>query len=390
VDQADSQESKGFEGRNGVCRGRGQPRGWWPPRRSPRLAARPVVAVAAATLGLVLLAAPARAQVALNLYGNADYHAMKDSGQTTNAFGTALADVFLSGTKEKLSYLAEFVFEVGDNNEFAVDVERLQLGYQVTEWFRVAAGRFHTAFGYINDSYHHGAYYLLSTGRPTFVNFEDGGGLIPAHSVGLHIDGRFHLGSSRLRYDAELANGRAATSDQVTNRIDPNNGKAVNLRLRLEPGGVLDGLVFGGNVYLDTIDTTDALMVPVRMSEQAYGAHLAYMEHNVHLISETALFRHVESNGGPTHQTVATFVELGYSFAELTPYARYERTSFGSGPVDPYWAAGAAARGSFHVVTGGLNYLASDSVALKLEGKYQHFDSNQTSKGLSAQVAYAF
>lgn len=345
--------------------------------------------IVAAGLVVCATSTPARAQVALNLYGNADYHAMKDNGTTTNSFGSALADVFLSGTKEKLSYLAEIVFEVGENNEFAADVERLQVGYQVAEWLRVAAGRFHTAFGYVNDAYHHGAYYLLSTSRPTFVNFEDGGGLIPAHSVGIHVDGRFHLGSSRLRYDADLANGRASSSDQVTNGVDPNNGKAVNFRLRLEPGGALDGLVFGGNIYLDTISTTDPMMVPVRMSEQAFGGHLAYLEHNIHLISEVALFRHVESDGGPTHHTVATFVELGYSLGEVTPYARYERTSFGSA-IDPYWALTAAARGSFHLVTAGVNYLASESVALKLEGQYQHFDSDQTKKVLAAQVAYAF
>ena len=46
-------------------------------------------------------------------------------------------------------------------------------GKQDRLWFKVAAGRFHTALGYWNETYHHGTYLHTSITRPVAVRFED-------------------------------------------------------------------------------------------------------------------------------------------------------------------------------------------------------------------------
>src|SRR6185295_17726091 len=142
----------------------------------------------------------------------------------------------------------------GDTNEFGIDMERIEVAYLFSDYLRLRFGRFHTAIGYYNDAYHHGRYFQTTVDRPEIVRFEDEGGLIPAHSVGLHADGRFPLGAlGALRYDADLANGRGATPAEVTNLADANGAKAYNLRLRIEPA-FLDGLIAGASIYVDKID----------------------------------------------------------------------------------------------------------------------------------------
>ena len=110
--------------------------------------------------------------------------------RTTNAFSAPRLELFLTSTQGKLAFLAETMFEVGDANEFGIDMERIEIGYLFSDKFRLRVGRFHTAIGYYNDAYHHGRYFQMTVDRPTMVRFEDEGGLIPAHSVGLHGDGR--------------------------------------------------------------------------------------------------------------------------------------------------------------------------------------------------------
>ena len=165
----------------------------------------------------VLAGGPAFAgDVNLNAYGDVDYVVAKQTATpVTNSFQSPRLELFLTATQDRLAFLAETMFEV-DNNEFGVDIERVEVAYIFAEWFRVRAGRFHTAIGYYNDAYHHGRYFQTTVDRPEMVRFEDEGGLIPAHSVGLHADGRVPIGAAgSLRYDVDLANGRGRVPSEV-------------------------------------------------------------------------------------------------------------------------------------------------------------------------------
>ncbi|MFI4941382.1 MAG: hypothetical protein ACHP7O_13720, partial [Burkholderiales bacterium] len=43
--------------------------------------------------------------------------------------------------------------------------------------------------------------------RPLFLEFEDGGGILPAHMVGVWGTGKFKMDRGRLTYDAFVGNG---------------------------------------------------------------------------------------------------------------------------------------------------------------------------------------
>src|ERR1043165_7950585 len=193
----------------------------------------------AAVVTLVAAAAPGRADISISLYGDVD-GGIATTGKregTTDGFSAAKLELFTTAHSGNWAFLAETLFEAGDDNEFGVDVERLQINYLYRDWLRVAIGRFHTAVGYYNDGFHHGAFFMPATARPQIVQFEDDGGVIPAHSVGVHIDGRLPPGESPLRYDIDLGNGRASNREIGQVEHDTNRPKSFNVRLRYEPAG---------------------------------------------------------------------------------------------------------------------------------------------------------
>jgi hypothetical protein len=355
------------------------------------------LAPAAAFCCFMLGAVGARAQLVINSYGDVGYdlnHAKDPTGATTttNTFSSPRVELFLSETQGRLAFLAETMFEVGDDNGFAVDVERVEVAYLFSEYFRLRAGRFHTAIGYYNDAYHHGRYFQTTVDRPEMVRFEDEGGIIPAHSVGIHADGRFPLGTfGSLRYDVDLANGRGHVPSEITNLRDANNAKAYNLRLRIEPA-FLDGLIIGGNVYVDTINATDAAMLlpPEKIDELILGAHLVYLEKNIHFIAEYLHVSHKVSATGYSGSTQAGFVEVGYTFDRWTPYYRFQRLSFPA-MLDLFYAQNALAPlGSFDAHVVGVRFGVSDFIAFKLEGGYTSLDAGGNVKTGAAQCAFAF
>jgi hypothetical protein len=351
-----------------------------------------VLAVAGCLTGVPLAA---RAQLAINVYGDIDYEIDHTTSptQNSNSFSAPRLELFLQEQQGRLAFLAETMFEVGNNNEFGIDMERIEVAYLFSDYFRLRFGRFHTAIGYYNDAYHHGRYFQTTIDRPEIVRFEDEGGLIPAHSVGIHGDGRFSLGDlGTLRYDVDVANGRGATPGEVTNLADANGPKAYNLRLRIEPA-FLDGLIVGGNIYYDTIDAAAAAVPPLpaqRIRELIFGAHIVYLENNVHFIAEYLHISHKVSETGYAGTTQAGFVELGYAFGRLTPYARFQRVSFPS-MLDTFYAQNVLGlQGSLYSTVAGLRFGVSDYLAVKVEGGYIKRDSGTNTTTGAVQCAFAF
>src|SRR5206468_11134940 len=125
--------------------------------------------------------------------------------------GFALGNVDLYMTPEigpRVRSLIELVFEYGpDGAGVATDLERLQFGYVFSDAATLWVGRYHTPYGYWNAAFHHGAQIQLAASRPRFIDFEDRGGILPAHGVGLLASGGTRTGSGRLQYDAYVANG---------------------------------------------------------------------------------------------------------------------------------------------------------------------------------------
>jgi hypothetical protein len=291
--------------------------------------------------------------------------------------------------------LVELVFETSDQGEVDVDLERLQLGYtfsdQLTAWF----GRFHIPYGYWNTAFHHGAQIQTSILRPRFLDFEDRGGILPAHGVGAWGTGKIGLGSGRLQYDLYVVNSpRLNPEDPATpgtSVLDPNLAGAVNHsalvggRAAYDFGGALQGLTLGVHGFTARVqlDAAEPLRTRVRMA----GLYGTYLEDSWEVLGEGYRFFDRNLDGAPGgHRSWAGYLQAGRSFGAWTPYVRLERTALDQG--DNFFAQQASGQSYSRGVLG-VRYDLDPKAALKLEVNRTRLRDRATGNVNEARAQYA-
>ena len=321
-----------------------------------------------------------------------NYHPAGFPGDKT-AFTLGQLDLFVtSDISDRFKFLSEIVFEAGpDNiygvprgaaNTFGVDVERYLLTYSQNEYFNLSAGRYHTAIGYYNTAYHHSTWLQTTTGRPLLFAFEDQGGILPIHNLGVEAYGRIPSGSLGLHYVAEVGNGRESRLPQleepVQNVISDKNHKAVNVELFARPAKV-PGLQIGFSAYRD-------LLVPAGqppIGETILAAHAIYSTPTFEWLNEALVVRHTPQDGH-TFATPGWYSQISKRFGSYRPYFRYQYIN--ASPNEPLFPAIGLNEGP----SAGLRYDASESVALKLQYDFTSLRNQPSVQGLEAQVGFTF
>ncbi len=308
-------------------------------------------------------------------------------------------DLFLtSQLAENVSLLSETALSAGLNNEMGIDIERLYLEYRANDYFNVDAGRFHTALGYYSTAYHHGTWLETAIGRPTFLEFEDSGGILPVHMVGVSIHGAIPSGSLNVNYFVEAGNGLYYSSNPNVNQVQQvvsfSDSKAVNLALTSRPEG-LPGVQFGGGVYYDYI--TPDLSVPVNgltslphNNQFIFNGHVVYHNSKWEFMTEGYLIRDQPDNGS-AHYSPAFFTQLSRKFGLFTPYARF--TYYNASRNDPLytlvWDGGVNAGVHFGPSVG-LRYDFSNYAAFKLQYDYLMDSGLDDASRIALQACFTF
>ena len=116
-----------------------------------------------------------------------------------------------SRMSDQFSALGELLFSFDSINNTHAIIQRAELHYTPNDYFNLTAGRFHTGIGYYNTAYHHASWLIPTVTRPFVFQFEDDGGILPEHMVGLgnRCDS---IRAPRLHYIAEIGNGRPSAS----------------------------------------------------------------------------------------------------------------------------------------------------------------------------------
>jgi len=259
---------------------------------------------------------------------------------------------------KKIKSLFEVIFETDPNTgAIGVDVERGQLGYVLNDTNTVWIGRFHTPYGIWNTSYHHGKELMPTINRPRFIDFEDQGGILPAHSVGVWLHGSTPIGGNQFKYDVFMANGSRVVpaGSQVGGMYDfnllktdhPNAQTGFNLGYLFKQGrmeglqvgvhayqttvnsylGTADGNATGSNVYSNTL----AQSQPNAQSAQLMtGGYLFYETDSVSVDAELYVIQNTNRAPGLTdsHQSNLSFVEADYALhGPWRPYLMFEKTN---------------------------------------------------------------
>jgi hypothetical protein len=295
-----------------------------------------------------------KARYAMNIFGDVNFHfgnPPADNGSTQTSltthpsFALGTLSFLITGELEKhFVSTAEFALEYDDaTNQVGIDIERLHVGY-LGEHFFVYAGRVHTAFGYWNNAYHHGKWLQPNEERPRWVEFEDTGGLLPVHTVGLSAGTNIDVArGSVLKITVAVSNGRGNVVDDIRNTFDYQDGKSVNSQIELVGIGVpeLRAGVSGMYDHILGLPATDPNGGPTRpalpdtgIDEYIMGAHVAYPGYPFLLIAEGYwVLHHVP---GHIFNTYGGFVTAARAFGTVTPYLRAQWIGT-SGGTDPFF-----------------------------------------------------
>jgi hypothetical protein len=342
-----------------------------------------------ATIAGMLLAIPMLAQAdneGVPLHGFLDVGYSTNTLDSTNptlpgdprGFNVGSLDIYLTPQFEgNVKTLIELIFENTPEGSLATDLERAQIGYTFSDAATMWAGRYHAPYGYWNTAYHHGAQMQTSVLRPRFLDFEDKGGILPAHIVGLWATGKIRAGGGRFIYDAYAGNGpRIAMTDtsappgpsnlgvlDIQTAGDNNHQAMVGFNLGYEFGGLVDGLRLSLFGLRGDVDDDSSLANKTELN--VGGLAVVYLEHDWEIMGEYYGFNNTDKSGGTgSHSSWADYLQIGMNFSGLTPYVRVEKTALDQ--ADNYFAAQENGQSYFRQSLG-LKYDLNQKAALKFE-----------------------
>ena len=306
-----------------------------------------------------------------------------DQKGTTNSFALGQTDLFItSALSRRIDMLAEVVFEADTHNAVGVDLERMLLRYSFNDYFKLSAGRYHTAIGFYNTAYHHSTWMQTAIDRPFIFQFEDDGGILPIHNVGVSATGIIPSGSFGLHYVAEIGNGRASRTpleEPVQNRVSDHNGKAFNVALFARPQ-ILPGLQFGASYYHDSLVPQGFPTV----HEEIFSAHAVFQGSHFEFLNEALLIRHAWSAVPAAFNTPAFYTQISEGIGLFRPYFRYQYLNASN--AEPIFGDVSRRNGP----SLGIRYDFGEFASFKTEINRTDLRQNKPVNGITTQVDFTF
>jgi len=320
-------------------------------------------------MGPALSAALADVRGSFQVFGNGDfvYRSAAPARTGNTSFVLGALDLFATGqVGEHFQAATEVVLEGdSDENEFGAEVERLWGSWTFGDWLAVKVGREHSPQSRWNRRFHHGRWMWTSATQPFLARFEDDGGPLAVHQVGIEANGRLRVPGGTLEYAGVVSNGRGRTPTEVENFGDHNDNKAVDFALGYAPT-LLRGVGLGADVHVDDIPTIPN--DPSRRHGIGELVQTAYVERFAgpwEALGEFAWIRHDDRTSGRTFDHRSAYAQLGYHIAPFTPYTRFDWRDMERG--DPFYAPDDIDLDGWEQALG-IRYDVTEYLALKLEG----------------------
>jgi hypothetical protein len=289
-----------------------------------------------------------------------------------------------SRVTDRVSVLAELLFEYDPTNAIHTDLERMLISYTVNDYLNFTGGRFHTSIGYYNTAYHHASWLLTTVNRPFLFAFEDQGGILPTHNVGVSANGLIPSGPLGLHWIAEMGNGR--TSHSLASGVEPvqimqdeNSRKSYNFAGFSRPVGV-PGFQAGFSVYGDRLYPT----LGPKIAETIWDGYVTYHPSGFEFTNEALVMRHAIEGSSQVFHNTGFYSILSKNFGKYRPYFSYEYLNIARN--EPVWGS----VGLRHGPSTGLRYELNESVAFKLEYFRLMRRAMADVNGIRTQIAFTF
>ena len=307
-------------------------------------------------------------------------------GITSNStFRTGELDLFMtSQLSDQLSFLTEVVISTDQGNGFGIDPERFQLTYRPSKYFEISGGRFHSDIGYYNTAFHHGTWFSTATGRPFMYYFEDSGGPLPVHELGVTTTGYIPSGKMNLHWTAEIGNGSSELfsplrGDGVENYASDRNRKDLNFAFYSKPEWV-PGLQFGGsflNGELLPYNTS------IKVHQDISSAYVVFNSPKWEFLNEAVLLHH-RIVDGRAYNSPMGYTQLAYHINKYRPYFRFQEANIpDNDPANSF-------RGRYEGPSVGLRTDLFDYACFKVQYNRVYLRNAPAQNGFEAQMAFTF
>lgn len=309
-------------------------------------------------------AAPVDNASRFTFHGYADVGFLRNNEGASDDKRFALGELDLFASEQlspRLTALVEIVLETDNQtlvSQVPVNLERMLLQYRGNDYFNLDLGSYRTAVGFYNMTFLRGAWLQTALSRPLLFTFEDQGGFLPLHNVGVSANGAVPSGGLGLHYIADIGSSRNIGQNTVS-PIDPADNRAVNLALFARPRG-LPGFQTGFSSYHDRFSK----IFGNYLDRSVWTAYAVYQGHRLEFLNEGALatFRNSPTSYG---RIPAAYSQLGYRILpSWTPYIRYEYANAGGRNVQNLPRLLTPWR---QVWLGGVRYDITEFAALKFE-----------------------
>lgn len=284
-----------------------------------------------------------------------------------------------------------------------IEIERVFLEYQATEWLAVQMGQWLTPYGIWNID--HGSPTVIPVRRPFVI----GESLFPERQTGIEAHGAFLTGASTVGYHLSLSNGKGPVDEYLD--LDDNSALGGRLFWRSTALGTftLGASTFYGKytdrskAYAPKPGVTPTQLeildpITVQYDELAFGADarweydgfLAQAEAIVNQRNYVDPYRRIDGGGVVADElNIGGYALMGYRtrWLGIMPYTMAEYYNFALNTLLPPAVT----------TTTGLNIQPQPSVVFKLQ--YQYTQLGDTSRRealrgtlhqLDAQAAWAF
>jgi hypothetical protein len=309
-------------------------------------------------------------------------------GTVHDTFQFGEFDLFMSSRlSNTISFIGEVVLGADASNFWGLDVERAQITYKPSDYLQISGGRMHTAIGWYNTTYHHGTWFQTATGRPYMYFYEDSGGILPVHIVGIEAQGLIpDTGKWNAHWIAEVGNqesslfiGQPIVAQPVQNFVSDTDHKAFNVAGYIKPDW-LPGWQIGGNYY-------KAERVPTGVPHVANaitGGYIVYTTPGWEFLNEFQVQRDRSIGSSITYNTPLAYTQFSHKFGKYRPYLRWQEINVPIG--DPLYSA----VGRFEGPSFGLRMDFTSFVALKLQYNRIYTRDPSAKNGLDSQVSFTF
>lgn len=291
-------------------------------------------------------------------------------------------DLFMtSKLSDHLSFLSEVVFGADQTNVMSIDIERYELQYTASKYFQISAGRYHSAIGYYNTAYHHGTWFGTAEGRPFMYYYEDSGGLLPVHNVGITATGLVPgTGSLHLNWVFDVGNGRTSskTAEPTQDFLSDRNRKSYNLAFFIKPDWVR-GMQMGGSYYNDVLEPAGMPHV----NQSIVSGYVVFFSPKWEFLNEAVLLTNKEEGVATPFHTPLMYTQVARAFGKYKPYFRYQYVnSPGNDPINIY-------TDRYQGPSLGVRWDFSDFAALKLQ--YNRLEQRASaSNSFNSQIGFTF